>query len=234
MESPVYRFGEFRLDPVKRELWRGDALVEVPARAFAGLLYLIEHRERAIGRTELIEALWHRSNVSDTQLFQLILRTRRLISDEAERRQVIRTVAGFGYRWVAPTEVSYEAPSSEAASSEATSPARRRPADAASPEQPAPAAAPVAAAREAGGLSAAAVLAGSIGVATRSSRASERRTRRNAARRRPMPTRASPCCRSASRPARMRPQYASAAWTWSPTTCAAPASPCSLVGRRSA
>jgi DNA-binding winged helix-turn-helix (wHTH) protein/tetratricopeptide (TPR) repeat protein len=124
MESPVYRFGEFRLDPVKRELWRGEALVEVPARAFAGLLYLIEHRERAIGRTELIEALWHRSNVSDTQLFQLILRTRRLVGDEAERQRAIRTVAGFGYRWVAPTEVSYEAPSPEISLSEAASPAR--------------------------------------------------------------------------------------------------------------
>ena len=108
MESPVYRFGEFRLDPVKRELWRGDALVEAPARAFACLRYLIEHRERAIGRSELIEALWHRSNVSDTQLFQLILRTRRLVGDEAERQQAIRTVAGFGYRWVAPTEVDCE------------------------------------------------------------------------------------------------------------------------------
>ncbi len=164
MESPVYRFGEFRLDPVKRELWRGDALVEVPARAFAGLLYLIEHRERAIGRTELIEALWHRSNVSDTQLFQLILRTRRLVGDEAERQQVIRTVAGFGYRWVAPTEVSYEAPSSEAASSEATSPAGEA-ADVASPEQPAPAAAPSPRPRGRWAL-AAAILAGSIGVAT--------------------------------------------------------------------
>lgn len=104
MDSPIYRFGTFRLDPVKRELWRDDALVDAPARVFACLLYLIEHRERAVGRAELIEALWRRGNVSDTQLFQLILRARRLIGDEAERQDVIRTVAGFGYRWVAPTE----------------------------------------------------------------------------------------------------------------------------------
>ena len=104
MDSQIYRFGAFRLDPVKRELWRDDALVDAPARVFACLLYLIEHRERAVGRAELIEALWRRGNVSDTQLFQLILRARRLIGDEAERQDVIRTVAGFGYRWVAPTE----------------------------------------------------------------------------------------------------------------------------------
>lgn len=137
MESPVYRFGEFRLDPVKRELWRGDALVEAPARAFACLRYLIEHRERAIGRSELIEALWHRSNVSDTQLFQLILRTRRLVGDEAERQQAIRTVVGFGYRWVAPTEVDCEPAARQAPAPE--------PAPSLAPPVDEPAAAPVAA-----------------------------------------------------------------------------------------
>jgi DNA-binding winged helix-turn-helix (wHTH) protein/tetratricopeptide (TPR) repeat protein len=135
MESPVYRFGEFRLDPVKRELWRGDALVEAPARAFACLRYLIEHRERAIGRGELIEALWHRSNVSDTQLFQLILRTRRLVGDEAERQLAIRTVAGFGYRWVAPTEVGSETAAAETSTPE---PALAPPADESAPAASAP------------------------------------------------------------------------------------------------
>jgi len=104
MDSPVFRFGDFRLDPVKRELRHGDALVDVPARVFACLLYLIEHRERAVDRAELIEAVWRRANVSDTQLFQLILRARRVVGDEAERQQSIRTIVGFGYRWVMPTE----------------------------------------------------------------------------------------------------------------------------------
>jgi len=105
MNSPVFRFGGFRLDPVKRELWHGDALVEVPARVFACLLYMIEHRERAVDRAELIDAVWRRGNVSDTQLFQLILRARRVVGDEAERQQSIRTIVGFGYRWVMPTEI---------------------------------------------------------------------------------------------------------------------------------
>ncbi|HEY0232422.1 MAG TPA: winged helix-turn-helix domain-containing protein [Dokdonella sp.] len=104
MDSPVFRFGGFRLDPVKRELWHGDELVDVPARVFACLLYLIEHRERAVDRAELIDAVWRRANVSDTQLFQLILRARRVVGDEAERQQSIRTIVGFGYRWVMPTE----------------------------------------------------------------------------------------------------------------------------------
>ena len=102
-EPVVYGFGDFRLHPVKRELWRSGKLIEVPARVFACLLYLIEHRERAVGRAEVIRTVWRRDNVSDTQLFQLILRARRIIGDEAERQQSIRTIVGFGYRWIAPT-----------------------------------------------------------------------------------------------------------------------------------
>jgi DNA-binding winged helix-turn-helix (wHTH) protein/tetratricopeptide (TPR) repeat protein len=105
MDNTVYRFGDFTLDTNKRELRRGDDPIDVPARAFACLGHLIEHRERAVAQSELIAAVWRRDNVSDTQLFQLILRTRRLVGDSAERQDVIRTVAGFGYRWVAPTQV---------------------------------------------------------------------------------------------------------------------------------
>ena len=105
MVNAVFRFGEFRLDTVKRELRRGDEPIDMPARVFACLAHLIEHRERAVPQSELIAAVWRRDNVSDTQLFQLILRARRLVGDSADRQEAIRTIAGFGYRWVVATTV---------------------------------------------------------------------------------------------------------------------------------
>ena len=103
MGNAVFRFGDFTLDTLKRELRRGDEPIDAQVRVYACLLYLIEHRERAVAQAELIAAVWRRDNVSDTQLFQLILRVRRLIGDSADRQQSIRTIAGFGYRWVAAT-----------------------------------------------------------------------------------------------------------------------------------
>jgi DNA-binding winged helix-turn-helix (wHTH) protein/tetratricopeptide (TPR) repeat protein len=111
MSSPVYRFGACRLDPTKRELARDDAIVDVPPRVFACLLYLVEQRERAVDRAELIRAVWRRDNVSDTQLFQLVLRARRAVGDDADNPHAIRTIVGFGYRWIAPTTV--ETPEAE-------------------------------------------------------------------------------------------------------------------------
>jgi DNA-binding winged helix-turn-helix (wHTH) protein/tetratricopeptide (TPR) repeat protein len=103
MGNAVYRFGDFTLDTLKRELRRGDEPIDTQVRVYACLLHLIEHRERAVAQAELIAAVWRRDNVSDTQLFQLILRARRLVGDSADRQDSIRTIAGFGYRWVAAT-----------------------------------------------------------------------------------------------------------------------------------
>lgn len=99
-----YRFGEFRLDSAARELWHGDRLVTLPRRIFDALVYLIEHRDRAVGRDELIGALWGRVDVADVQVSQLILRVRHTIGDDSHSQHAIRTVSGFGYRWVMTTE----------------------------------------------------------------------------------------------------------------------------------
>jgi DNA-binding winged helix-turn-helix (wHTH) protein/tetratricopeptide (TPR) repeat protein len=104
MDTLFYRFGEFILNPVTRSLRRGDVLVPLSSRAFDCLVYLIEHRERAVGKDELVAAIWHRPNVSDTQLGQIVLRARRAVGDDGQARACIRTVARFGYHWIAETE----------------------------------------------------------------------------------------------------------------------------------
>ncbi|HEY0180797.1 MAG TPA: winged helix-turn-helix domain-containing protein, partial [Dokdonella sp.] len=109
MPPPIYAFDEFRLNPATRELRRDGERVVLPLRVLVCLQYLIEHRERAVGRDELIRAVWHRDNVSDIRLGQLVLRARRAIGDEAARQERIRTVVGFGYHWVAPTRVLTDA-----------------------------------------------------------------------------------------------------------------------------
>lgn len=113
-QSTVYRFGEFRLDPAARELWQGDELAELARRTFDGLVFLVEHRDRAVSRDELIEALWGRP-VEDIQVTQLVMRLRRLLGDDSHEPRFIRAVPGFGYRWIAePDEIeqSEDAPDS--------------------------------------------------------------------------------------------------------------------------
>ena len=109
MNDDVLEFGEFRFVPKARELSRGGRPVELPRRSFECLDYLIRHRERAVHRDELVEAVFGRPNVSDAQLGQVVLRTRRVVGDDGNAQRMIRTVAGHGYRWVAPIERVHDA-----------------------------------------------------------------------------------------------------------------------------
>lgn len=100
----TFRFSDFVLDADSRQLRRGGVPVEVPRRVFDVLLYLLEHRERAIGRDELIRHVWGRDNVSDNQLAHTVLAARRAVDDDGSSQRLIRTVAGFGYHWVGAVE----------------------------------------------------------------------------------------------------------------------------------
>lgn len=104
MTTPRYLFRDFCLDPAARELRRSGELVVLPASALDCLAYLIAHRERAVGRDELIAAIWGRTDVADALLAQTVLRIRRTLGETGEQSS-IRTVPRFGYRWTADTHV---------------------------------------------------------------------------------------------------------------------------------
>ncbi|HUD43477.1 MAG TPA: winged helix-turn-helix domain-containing protein [Dokdonella sp.] len=105
MSRPTYRFAAFELDSAARELRQGGQLVVVSPKIFDCLVWLIEHRDRAVGRDELIAAVWGRADVADAQLGQLMRKLRRIIGDDGDGQTIIRTVPRFGYRWIAPTGV---------------------------------------------------------------------------------------------------------------------------------
>lgn len=110
------RFGSHLIDLATRELSEDGRLRPLSPRVFDCLAYLIENRDRAIGRDELMAAVWGKADVADTQLAQVMLKARRAVGDSGETQQAIRTVAGFGYRWVAevvPCEESAEPSAAE-------------------------------------------------------------------------------------------------------------------------
>ena len=103
MKAVRYRFDDYLLDAAARELWRGSERIAIPPKSLECLAYLLQHRGRAVGRDELIAAVWGRVDASDTLLTQTIWRARRAIGDEGDRS--LRTVPRFGYRWVASVRV---------------------------------------------------------------------------------------------------------------------------------
>src|SRR5690349_9293480 len=93
-------FGDCVLDLERRELARASATVAVAPQVFDLLVYLLEHRERVVGKDELLDAVWAGRVVSESTLASHINAARKAVGDSGQEQRVIRTVARKGFRFV--------------------------------------------------------------------------------------------------------------------------------------
>ena len=105
----IYEFGDFRLEPEKQLLWRGDAEIPLSPRVFKTLLYLVEHHDSVLDKERLMEAVWPDCTVEENNLTQNISTLRRALGETPGSDRYIVTVTGRGYRFVAPVRMC-EAP----------------------------------------------------------------------------------------------------------------------------
>ena len=100
--TPVYEFGDFRLDAGKRLVTRRDgAAVALTPRVFETLLYLVEHHDTVLDKERLMEAVWPDSIVEENNLSQNISTLRNVFGESPGSHHYIVTVPGRGYRFVA-------------------------------------------------------------------------------------------------------------------------------------
>lgn len=94
----VQRVGDLALDPASRRVWRGAREVELTAKEFALLAFLMRNAGRAISRTRLLANVWEYSFDPGTKVVDVYIRYLRRKIDEGEARPLIHTVRRFGYR----------------------------------------------------------------------------------------------------------------------------------------
>lgn len=97
----IYGFNEFELDTQRYELRRTGEPCKVEPKAFDLLVYLIQHRDRAVTRDELFEQVWSGEFISDAVLSHHIMVARKAVGDDGRAQRVIKTVHGRGYRFIA-------------------------------------------------------------------------------------------------------------------------------------
>lgn len=100
--SPVYEFGDFRVDTAQRQLLRRDGeSVPLSPKAFDTLLYLVEHSGKVLDKDELMTAVWPDTVVEQNNLNQSISALRRALGERRDAHNYIATVSGRGYRFIA-------------------------------------------------------------------------------------------------------------------------------------
>lgn len=93
----VYQVADLTLNLLTREVRRGDRRVELTAREFALLEYLMRSPGRVFTRTQICEAVWDYHFEPGTNVVDVYVQRLRRKVDAGEAGRLIHTVRGMGY-----------------------------------------------------------------------------------------------------------------------------------------
>ncbi len=103
-QPPVLRFGTFEVDPHSGELRRNGTKVKLQQQPFQVLLMLLSRAPGIVTREELRNQLWPEDTFVDFEhsVNAAIKRLRDALGDSARNPRFVETLAGRGYRFLAP------------------------------------------------------------------------------------------------------------------------------------
>jgi len=90
--------GDLRIDPGQRRVWRGDVEIEMTARQFDVLEFLVRRVGQVLSKSEILDGVWDYDYEGDPNIVEVYIRRLRARIDEPFGRQSIETVRGAGYR----------------------------------------------------------------------------------------------------------------------------------------
>jgi DNA-binding winged helix-turn-helix (wHTH) protein len=94
------RFGPYRLDCQREQLWRGKQSVKLTPKALAVLRQLVQQSGQVVSKEELFQTVWADTVVSDAALTFCIQELRRALRDDAKEPRYIETVHRRGFRFI--------------------------------------------------------------------------------------------------------------------------------------
>ncbi len=95
---PPLEAGDLRLDPGQRRVWRGETEIELTARQFDVLEFLLRRAGQVMTKREILDGVWEFDFEGDANVVEVYVGRLRRRIDEPFGRQAIQTVRGVGYR----------------------------------------------------------------------------------------------------------------------------------------
>jgi two-component system, OmpR family, response regulator len=100
----VLTVGSLRLDPARRQAWRGDTELSLSAKEFSLLELLMRHPGEVLSRTRILEHVWDFAYDGVSNVVDQYMRYLRRKLDEPFGCDDLATVRGAGYRLRNPGE----------------------------------------------------------------------------------------------------------------------------------
>ena len=100
--SESAHFADISVDFRKAEVSKAGQLLELSAREFKLLKYFVEHRGATLSRDELLNEVWGYNSMPSTRTVDVhVAWLRQKLEDNPKHPQLIITIHGLGYKFVA-------------------------------------------------------------------------------------------------------------------------------------
>jgi len=97
-ETPQLRVNDLTLDLVAHEAKRNGKLIELTAKEYALLEYLMRHAGQVLTRTQIIDAVWRYDMEALSNVVDIYIHYLRDKIDQGFSHPLIKTVRGVGYK----------------------------------------------------------------------------------------------------------------------------------------
>lgn len=95
--ADTLEFADLSLNRRTREVHRGQRLIELTAKEFDLLDYLLAHPRQVITRDRILEAVWGYDFMGDSNIIEVYIRYLRLKLEANDEKRLLQTVRGVGY-----------------------------------------------------------------------------------------------------------------------------------------
>ena len=101
--SHILRLADLRLNRHTREVFRGDQLIDLTAKEFDLLEYLMAHAYQVMTRDQILENIWGYDFMGDSNIIEVYVRYLRTKLEAHNANRLIHTVRSVGYILREPT-----------------------------------------------------------------------------------------------------------------------------------
>jgi DNA-binding response OmpR family regulator len=99
-ERTVLEAGDLTLDPLRREVKRGGSVIDLSAKEFELLEYLLRNKGKVVTHTMIGENIWDMQTTTLSNVINVTIYHLRNKIDKNFSKKLIQTVRGSGYRIV--------------------------------------------------------------------------------------------------------------------------------------
>jgi DNA-binding response OmpR family regulator len=96
-DTDLLQFEDLSLNRLTREVHRGQRSIELTAKEFDLLQYLMSHPRQVFTREQILENIWGYDFLGDSNIIEVYVRYLRLKLEQESEKRLIHTARGVGY-----------------------------------------------------------------------------------------------------------------------------------------